>query len=131
MPDVKLTDADGQIALPVKAGSSAKLTVVINDESGAPFAKNSIITLTLTLSGAGEIINDWDQKDVKDANGGLVTDEGVFTLTFQADDNVIVDETVGRIESHTVKIEWDYIDTNAIEQHGIEEFIFQVEQVDI
>ena len=103
MPRTALLTTEG-IKLIADEGESADYTGTLYDHAtGLAIAKSALATLTATLKNAvdGAVINDRDDEDILDANGGAVTTAGVVTLKLQPLDNIVATATVGTGETET------------------------------
>lgn len=71
-----MTECQERTTLEINEGDSVTLRGQIVDAKKKPIAKASIDTVELTLfdQDSGSIINSRDSQDVKDANGGTLTD---------------------------------------------------------
>ena len=73
-------------------GTTAQITGIIQDETGAGIAAASLTTLKLTLYdlATDAIINSRTAQDVKNTNGGSVDASGNLTMVLTPADNVIL-----------------------------------------
>jgi hypothetical protein len=96
--------------------------------------KASLISLLAILYDwtSKKAIGDWWLKDILDANGGTVSDDGDIVLRLQAQDNIIVSPTLqpGRKEKHRLRLFWAWNDgVQAENRTGVEELEFSVEEL--
>lgn len=89
--------------------SSAILTATLTDETDAPVAGNLVSQMTLTLfdKDTEEVINQREDQDVLNANGGSLSAQGIFTLVLDPLDLVIL-YPVNNIESRIARLDWKY-----------------------
>ena len=75
----------------IRAGASSKFTFTLTDASGVAVPAASVVTLTLSLIdiNTDAYIGSWNNRNVKNVNGGTVIDGG-GTITIQATDNAMV-----------------------------------------
>ena len=109
-------DANSKI-VSVQEGESCDVTAALKNGDD-DIAKAALVTVTATLylEADGTVINSRNDQDILDANGGLITDEGVLTLRLEPDDNVLVGHpavTVDAHETHILRIEWTWDDAVA------------------
>lgn len=80
----------------LQEGDSCFSEVRLDDEDGQPVAAATLTSLTLSLYGpGGDIINNRDEVDVKNTNGGtLDPTSGEFRMDFTSDDSPILDATL-------------------------------------
>jgi hypothetical protein len=86
----------------VNEGSEVDYTATLKDKADAPVPLASLTDLKITLKDyeTGEIINSRDALSVKNMNGGTFhATTGLFTMTFDEDDNTIQTATA-RKEKH-------------------------------
>lgn len=86
----------------VNEGSEIDYTATLKDKTDAavPLASLTDIVLTLKDVETGEVINSRDAVSVKNTDGGTFhATSGLFTMTFDEDDNAIVTATA-RKEKH-------------------------------
>jgi len=86
----------------VNEGSQRDYTATLLDKAGAAVPLASLTALTITLKDVetGGVINVRTAQSVKNANNGTYhATSGLFTMAFQALDNVIVTSTI-RTEKH-------------------------------
>ncbi len=125
-----LRDQNGN-DLRVQEGESFNFTATFKDVQATPVAltKSQILTLTLTLYAGTTVINSRSAVDIKDANGGSLTDAGILTLKLDPADQVIVDTTTraGATETHVARFEWTWNDGRA--RTGVSEYTFKVEKL--
>lgn len=79
----------------VEQGGTFEYSAVLKDEDGVevPLASLTSLTLRLTNQADGEVINDRDDEDVKNVNGGTYhATSGALTMRFSADDNPITED---------------------------------------
>lgn len=92
----------------VVADSTAVLSVVLYDIENVTLDKAAILSLTLTLVGPdGAIINNRDDQDIYDVNGGIVAADGSIELSLQPADNPFVSD-FGATEDHDLALEWTW-----------------------
>lgn len=81
----------------VKAGASSRFTFTLTDAAGVAVPSGSVQTLTLSLINVDTdtVIGAWNNRNVKNVNGGTLTDGG-GTIDIPAADNAMVstDESV-------------------------------------
>lgn len=86
----------------VNEGSTVDYTATLTDKAGVVIPLSSLTSLALTLKNVenGEIINNRDAVDVKNANNGTYhATSGLFTMNFQPEDAAIENETA-RVDRH-------------------------------
>jgi hypothetical protein len=98
------SDCPEPFELCVNEGSEKRYTSTLSeDEAGADpvtLAQLTDIVVTLRDAETGDVINNRDAQSVKNQNGGTFhATSGLFTMTFDEDDNVIVTATA-RKEKH-------------------------------
>ena len=107
-------------------GKTTELTATITKKDGVtpvPLASINAITLTLFVEKTGAIINERDDSDIKNLNGGTVhATSGLLTLLLDPDDMATL-VTDRRFEMHIALIEWTYDST----QEGGQEIAFRVQ----
>jgi hypothetical protein len=93
----------------VNEGSTAEYACDLVDASGDSIDASAVLTIVATLraNGVSAVINGRDDQNVKDINGGTLTD-GAFTLELSALDNVIVSSTSDREELHKLTLQMTY-----------------------
>jgi len=94
----------------VAEGSSARVTAVIKDETGAVIAGSALTTLTLTLYDyvvPATIINSRNAQNVLNANGVTVDASGNLTYLMDPADNPINDTTLSK-ENHVALFQWTW-----------------------
>jgi len=122
----KLKDSSGNF-VKVQAGESCNLTGTLKDTDGTAVTP---LTLTLTLFdfSSGAIVNDRNDQDVKDANGGTVTD-GVYVIELDAADTAVVGSlAAGEQQDRVARVTYTWDDGDST-RTGIEEFTFPVESL--
>lgn len=128
---IELQDSNSQ-TVEIDEGESCDITATFEFDGTAAFDKSEIITLLLTLYNECDnaVINSRNAEDAKDANGHLLSTEGVLTAKFQAADNVIVDSdiTVGQLETHVVRLVWTWSD-GVLTRTGKQELEFNVKKL--
>lgn len=89
--------------------TSAKLTAILKDETGAAVSSALLTTFTLTLydKATGAIINSRDDQNVLNANNVTVDTSGNVVWTLQPADNIILDDSLNR-EHHRALFEWSW-----------------------
>jgi len=106
-----MSDQRQAILNPVFERSPVLITLQLTDQADAPLAKVQLETVTLTLYDKrvpGEFINERDEQNVLDANGGTVSTDGVLTLVLGEDDQVLTSQG-HRKEDHVVLLKWTWI----------------------
>lgn len=115
----------------VDEGESMNLVVNFHFD-GQDFSQAAILSLELTLYDLNtlQVINDRQDQDIKDANGGSLDADGTLTLELDGDDNpVLAEEPLpGWVEEHVARIKWTWNDGDGI-RTGIEEFKFGVRRM--
>lgn len=128
---IELQDSNSQ-TVEVDEGESSNVTATFEFDGTAPFDKDALLTMLLTLYNKCDstVINGRDAENAKDANGHSISDAGVLTAEFDALDNIIVssDVSVGQVETHVVKLAWTWSDGNTT-RTGIEELEFHVKKL--
>lgn len=112
---------------PVAEKTTCKFTGILKDENGAVVPGSSLTTLTLTLYNVddGQIINNRNDQNILNANGGSVDGLGNFTLRLRAADNIILDPSK-KSETHRALIRFTY---NAGQDAGSVEVEFRVQNL--
>ena len=132
MARITLRDRDNK-RTEVNQDSSAVVDVLLCDTDSEEFAKASVLTLTATLINALDrsVINGREEQDIRDANGGTLSDEGLVRLRLQAADNPIVGDHVepNATESHYLLIAWTWQDEYDEPQRSSEEYEILVRRV--
>lgn len=129
---IELKDSNGEDNF-VQEGESANITATF-DFGGTQFNKAGIITLLFTLyePKSNTVLNNRDEQNVKDLNGGHLATDGVLTLELDAADNVIVDADgqleSGQAEQHIARLKWTWNDGDSV-RTGLEELSFYVEKL--
>jgi len=95
----------------IREGASAILTTTIKDLDGNALAPADLDSLTLTLRDepTRSIINERDDQDVLNANGGELTPEGAFSLRLDPDDTIVVNDAL-TLEWHEALLTWVWTD---------------------
>lgn len=108
----------------IRAGSSSKFTFTIVDAGGVPVPAAAVATLTLSLINVDTdaVIGAWNNRDVKNANGGTLVDGG-GTITIPAADNALISTSLPQ-ERHQAVLKF----TTASEA-GSGELMFMVTRV--
>lgn len=93
----------------IREGVSAILTTTIQDLDGEPLGSADLDTLTLSLydEPTRTIINERDDVDVLNANGGTLDADGNFELSLSADDTAVVDDAA-LLEWHIALLTWTW-----------------------
>jgi hypothetical protein len=105
------------------------LTLTITDPAGTAFKPNTL-TLHLYCDEDGSIINSRSGVSILDVAGGVVTSQGVLTLTLSADDNVIVLPRTGKTqEKHVALLQWTRTSDGLSGGHEIEFSIAEIAKV--
>lgn len=105
----------------VNEGSTVKYTAYLKDNANVLVPLVSLTSLVLTLKNVsdGSVVNSRTAQDVKNVNDGTYhATSGLFTMQFQTDDAVIVNESA-RIDKHIAtfkavvsggdELQWDVI----------------------
>lgn len=82
------------MASEIRAGASSKFTFTLTDAAGVavPAVAVSTITLSLIDADSDSAIGEWDNRSVKNVNGGAIVDGG-GTITIPGSDNAMVSTT--------------------------------------
>lgn len=103
--------AENRLTLPdiIAERTTCRLTAQFTDETAANLQKVNLTTLTMTLYalGSGAIINGNDGVNILDANQGVVSAEGLLTLTLAPLDNQILDSALD-LELHRILLTWTF-----------------------
>lgn len=93
----------------VREGATAVISTTIRDLEGAALGSADLDTLTLTLwdEATQGIINDRDDQDVLNTNGGTLDADGAFELRLDPDDTVVVNDFL-RLEWHEAILTWTW-----------------------
>lgn len=78
----------------IRADSSSKFTFTLTDASAVAVPAVSVVTITLSLINVATdaYIGAWNNRSVKNVNGGTLVDGG-GTITIPASDNAMVSST--------------------------------------
>ena len=114
IPYILDENGDAQV---IEEDESCNILITFSDGDNT-LEKTDLASITLTLfdvNGAN-IINERNAQDVKDANGGTVTDAGVLTLRLDPADNAVQSESLaaGELEDHLIRIKWTWNDGVAV-----------------
>ena len=125
-----ILDENGDLAV-LDEGESGNIVSTF-EFNGVDFDKSGLLTVALTLYdlATGTVLNDRLSQNVKDANGGAITDEGELTLELDADDNIVLDTNAyGQwVEEHVARFDWTWSDGDSL-RTGREEFRFGVRKL--
>lgn len=128
---IELQDSNGQ-TVEIDEGEDCNITATFEIDGTAAFEKSEIATLLLTLYNKcdGTVINSRNEEDAKDANGHLLSTEGVLTAKFLVADNIIVGSgiAVGELETHVVRLKWTWSD-GVLTRTGKQELEFNVKKL--
>lgn len=91
----------------IRDGETLTLSTVIYDHEGNALAASDLDSFTLTLVDeiGQSVINEREDQDVLNANGGELDEEGNFTLRLDPADMVIVNALLRR-EWHDAQLTW-------------------------
>ena len=91
---------------------------------------DAILTIVATLSAGSTVINDRDEEDVLNDNGGTLEDDGTFTLRLDSDDNAVVSSSAApSVEEHRLSLEVTYARTGGGIGHLNHEVRFYVKKL--
>lgn len=109
--------------------ATVELTATLKDQDGAVVPASVIGALTLRLydEASGTVINSRDGVDVKNVNGGAVSELGALTMRLDAADMAIVDAAKAS-ELHIALFEWDWTQSS-VTRHGKAEIAFVVKNL--
>ena len=121
-----LTEPDGTPVI-ADEGEWTQITGKFKDLQKEVLDKASIQSLTLTLydETTGDIINNRQNQNILDANGGTVAANGDLTLNLNGSDNVIVANT-GQTENHIALTRWVWTDLTGDTVEGFQQWRVRV-----
>ena len=114
-------------AQPVPEGSSRLYSAVLVDHTQQPIQPASVVSIALTLRDlrTGAVVNGRENQNVKNANGGTLAADGVFTMLFGPADTAMLDGATG--ERHKRRATFKVVSTQGAENH---EVTFVVQNLD-
>lgn len=129
----ELIRAEGGGKIYTYRGASSEVVATFSDCDNVILDKDGIESLTATLINSADntIINGRSNQDVIDANGGLLSEEGVLELLLGPLDNVLCSSgSPSKIESHILILKWTYYDSRAVPvlRTGVSVYEIQLEK---
>lgn len=115
----------------IRNGETLTLSTVIYNHEGVAIPASSLDSLTLTLVDeiGHSVINERDDQDVLNANGGELDESGNFSLRLDPDDMVIVNVLL-KYEWHDARLTWVLTSGSpAVEHTGFASIKFRVTNV--
>lgn len=118
------------IADPIAELTTQKLTARIRDENGLGF-KPETLTLLLYDAATLAVINNRNRVNIRDLNGGTVSDTGLLTLQLDPADSPILatNGAVGSKERHIALLEWTWAAGAKAGKHEIEIVVMNLAKV--
>lgn len=96
----------------INEGSTAEYETVFNDADadGTQLDEAAITAILATLKDhdSGEVVNNRNRQDVRNANGGSLAADGTFTLRLDPDDNDII-APVAHLQARRLTLEVTYL----------------------
>ena len=113
---------------PAKQDSTAFIKTFLVDQDEKPIKPSQIVSLTWSLfDSSGAVVNGRDEIDVLNNNGGVVTEDGVFTLAIPEANHAFSDESNGYEDRVArVTLTWD----GGTQKTEIENFHYQIQNLD-
>lgn len=113
----------------IRSGTTLELTTVIRDMDGEELGSADLDSLTLTLhdEDTHSVINERDDQDVLNLNGGTLDGDGNFTLRLDPDDMAITNSSLQR-EWHEAQLTWVWT-VATVEHTGFASIKFRVTNV--
>jgi hypothetical protein len=108
-------------------GEGSRLTAAFYDHSGAQLDGQSIVELELSLQNEadGAIINNRENANILNEEGGTVAADGTLTMKFSGLDNAIILRSDYE-EPHIATIQWSWVDFEGKQQFGQQKWRLRV-----
>lgn len=134
MDNLESLKNDDGIPIKVDEGESIRLEGTLTKPGGVALEEGNLESLTVTLLNKSDnsVINSRNEQNIINANGGTIDEEGNFTFTLSASDNILLDESA-RTEEHILIFKFSWLDDQNNEQDGIRKYnltVYNTESAD-